>query len=29
MKRRKKGSISKDPLDEFLAGQGMLAAATS
>ena len=26
MKRRKKGSISKETLDEFLAGQGMLAA---
>jgi transcriptional regulator GlxA family with amidase domain len=26
MKRRKKGSISKETLDEFLADQGMLAA---
>jgi transcriptional regulator GlxA family with amidase domain len=26
MKGRKKGSISKETLDEFLAGQGMLAA---
>jgi antitoxin HicB len=26
MKRRKRGSISKETLDEFLAGQGMLAA---
>jgi transcriptional regulator GlxA family with amidase domain len=26
MKRRKKGSIGEETLDEFLAGQGMLAA---
>ncbi len=26
MKRRKKGRISKETLDEFLAGQGILAA---